>query len=75
MITLVDISRLRRSQLNIYAADPIYNCLEPCKIHFEVTINGNAEVFSQSRIQQFKSAECISCIQPIVRVFARNLHI
>ena len=50
MITLVDISRLRRSQLNIYAADPIYNCLEPCKIHFEVTINGNAEVFSQSRI-------------------------
>ena len=37
MITLVDISRLRRSQLNVYATDLIYNCLKSRKIHFKVS--------------------------------------
>ena len=39
MITLVDISCLRRSQLNIYAADPISNCLESRKIRFKVRLS------------------------------------
>ena len=39
MITLVDISCLRRSQFNIYAADLIYNCLEPRKIRFKVRLS------------------------------------